>query len=207
MISILAAFEAWGWRAVLAEAAKKAGRWMVGDLWRAVAMIALGLAAWLAVGLYGLPLPWFPIRGWKAKAEAAQATLADLPTIQNQARAAQVAAIMEPVRASRAIAEQINAENRIQADRVRSAVDGYVRSAGSVCPSAGGGGSSGTGVPSTASSASGGRGPDLSSGMVAITRADLDGFTANTSDLDALRATIAALKASGLVTIEHKEKE
>jgi len=116
-----------------------------------------------------------------------------------RATADQIATNHQPAAISAAIAKVSDVQDPIQAARVRAAVADYARAHPAGCVwSTPSGGFSKANLPGANRPAQSGGGADLPPDMVAITGADLDGFAANTRDLDTLRAYLAALIAQGV---------
>ena len=196
MITIIASMLARRWLTDDAGEIRVGWRWLFSS-----ATHALEAALFLAIA-FGL---------WERhELIRARADLASIKAAQTKARADQIAINHQPAVISAAIAEQANADDRKTRAAIVAAGDVYARSHGVGGASCGlrpqAGGAPGPADLSRADQpASGGSGSDVSSGMVAITRADFDGLSRNTADLDALRAAIDKLRQHGLVVIDKKE--
>lgn len=149
------------------------------------------------------------VPGWRQRALDAETALAARDAAGQQARAAQIAENKKPAVISRQIAEKINAQTSAYAARVDAAVAAYARAHPvPVCVRAGakpGDPARAAGAGGAAGAAEGGHGKDVSSGMVALSRADLGGFADNTRDLDILRAYFAGLIEKGLAVPDTSE--
>ncbi|WCT78864.1 hypothetical protein [Novosphingobium humi] len=208
-----AAFKAWqGWR--------RGGAWLLSDVWRLVAAIALVLLGWQTVQLNGLfiapkvgPFRFtlLDIEGARPAAAKARAMLADRVKAEGAARAAQIAINHAPAAASRTLAEETDAKTNSSRAQIRAAVAAYADTHRvPVClrtDAAPGNAGGGSGLPGTDHRAPGGGGADLSPEMVAIPRADLEGFADNTRTLDQLREFLAALIASGWAAVNPATPE
>lgn len=186
------------------------GRWLLSDLWRIAALVALVGLGWQTLQLDGLSIapkvgPFrftlFDIEGARPAAAHAKAELAARIDAEAKARRAQIAVNHAPAAASRTLAEDTDAKTNSERAAVRAAVAAYADAHRvPVClradPAAGNSGGR-SGLPGSDHPAPGGGGADLSPDMVAIPRADLDGFADNTRALDQLRAYLAALINSG----------